>query len=280
MGDYLIPGAVQKGETRYPMETQYGSQGYYQIFDDLPLGVLTAQPKLGRWFCLRKAPEVVLNPFQPIPDIPTDHKQGIVFPPGCEFVALTDAPFYQGIIRLRCSRGVDSPAKELPKKPEEEGGPKPKPKEKGERQEGQGRELSAAYVRFTVENQLNQVLASVRYGMSGFVEVANDGNQYSSTGVRWTQNGNNFFSITVDLQSRTWRVYFKNAALDEVLTSAMPIGAAVPAAISHLRVLNGNIGPSYSLDMGTGIADPSDHFGLLFDRALRPEGAGLTGPAQ
>lgn len=216
-----------------PEAITYGI-GYHQTFEH-PIGPLNKQPELGRWFCVRGSPEVIPNWFEPLPGLPFDGKHILKFPKDTEFVVLPNQIFKEGQIRLHCCRQ----ASEL-------------------------EERKGYAVRWTVENSLNEVIASVRYGPEYQFEVSNDGINYESCGISWEPNLNNFFSITIDLDNKNWHTYFKNAKGAEKISKTIPIGCGASGEISHMRIINGQCLASYSVEIGIGRADKRNEYGILY----------------
>lgn len=223
--------------------------GFHQRFDPHPLGPLTEAPEAGRWFLVSGRPMVVLNKFEPIPGIPFNPKHALMFPKGCHYIMLPNQVFKNGVIRAHCCRPAE-PQRRRPRTGSEQ----------AEHDEDYA-------VRFTLENQFNEVLASLRYGPRNSVQISQDGSasSYIPCGISWVPYCNNFFSFTVDLNRLSWHIYFKNAHGEETISQSMVIPESIQAEISHMRMINNkNLAASYALEIGIGRANTQNEVEILY----------------
>lgn len=208
--------------------------GYRQTFES-PVGPLVSQPEFGRWISIKKTPSVIRNFFKPLPGLPFDGEYILKFPKGSEFVVLPNRVFNRGVIRLHCCRQAE-PLENL----EEYG------------------------VCWTVENTLNEILASIRYGPKYQFEVSINGINYEYLGINWNPGLNNFFSITMDLDNGFWHTYFQNAYGDKIRSEDLSINAKARPEISHMRIINSGCSASYSIEIGIGKAVRTNEFGINY----------------
>jgi hypothetical protein len=210
--------------------------GYHQVFE-APTGPLTKQPDIGRWISIRGIPEVIPNPFGPLAGLPFDGPYILKFPIGSEYIVLPNKVLNDGVVRMHCCRG----AKALT-------------------------DINGYGVRWTVENSLNEVLASVRYGPNYQFEVSNDGINYESCAINWTPNRNNFFSITMDLDKASWHTYFRNAEGNDMTSKTQSVDHRSLIEVSHMRIINAGCSASYSVEIGIGKADERNQYGITYDK--------------
>ncbi len=97
-------------------------------------------------------------------------------------------------------------------------------------------------------------------------EASIDGINYEYLGIKWNPGLNNFFSITIDLDSRLWHTYFHNAYGDKILSDNMSINSKVRSEISHMRIINSGCSASYSIEIGVGKAVRTNEFEINYLR--------------